>query len=158
MKPSSAMSLASRRLGHSALSCAMAGVDFAIVAASAAIAAEQSRSRFVSIGTCPSGSRLLVGQDRGLRMTMDSCALCRRGGRSPLPRDAAGPVHATGADDPWRDDRRGHHSWGNDSGSDGAPRDDGTARTRAAGPVDARGRTPRHCASVAIRVKVPREG
>ena len=51
-------------LGHSALFCAMAGVDFAIVAASAAIAAEQSRSRFVSIGTCPSGSRLPVEQER----------------------------------------------------------------------------------------------
>lgn len=49
MKPASAMSLASNRLGHPALFCAIAGVDFAVVAASAAIAAERSRSRSVSI-------------------------------------------------------------------------------------------------------------
>ncbi len=49
MKPSSAMSLASNRLGHSALFCAITGVDIAVAAASAAIAAEQSRSRFVII-------------------------------------------------------------------------------------------------------------
>ena len=57
-----------------------------------------------------------------------------------LPSDAAGPVHAAGANDPWGHDRRGDHSWGNNSGSDdGAPRHDGTARTRAASPIDAAG-------------------
>jgi hypothetical protein len=48
------MSLASNSLGQSALFCAIAGVYFAVVAASAAIAAvERSKSRFVNIFRTP---------------------------------------------------------------------------------------------------------
>src|ERR1700722_17485639 len=51
MKPSSAMALASRMSGHSALACALAGTDFAVVAVIAANAADRRRSRFVNIRT-----------------------------------------------------------------------------------------------------------
>src|SRR5882757_9639371 len=46
MNPSSAIALASNRLGHSAFVCALAGTDFAVVAVMAASAAERRKIAF----------------------------------------------------------------------------------------------------------------
>src|SRR5438046_6506166 len=53
MKPSSAMFLASRISGHSALACALAGTGVIVVTVSAANAAERSRSRLVNMMLAP---------------------------------------------------------------------------------------------------------
>src|SRR5918994_7723129 len=57
-----------------------------------------------------------------------------------LPRDAAGPVHAAGADDPrCKNHRARHDNYGarHDDPSDGTRRDDDTPRAGTTGPIDA---------------------
>src|SRR5260370_35110237 len=53
MKPSSAMALAWRRSGHSALACAFAGTGVVVAIVIAASAAERRRSRFVNMVPAP---------------------------------------------------------------------------------------------------------
>jgi hypothetical protein len=69
------MSLASNSLGQSVLFCAIAEVDLVIATASTVIAAERSRSRFVSIVTIPSGSQLVIKQVWVAGKCQASCAM-----------------------------------------------------------------------------------
>src|SRR5207302_7093547 len=90
MKPSSAMALASRISGHSALACAFAGTGVVVAIVIAASAAERRRSRFVNM------MPLLIGDDWVRPVANRKQTVRSNTGKRTLPASSFGSVAGRG--------------------------------------------------------------